>query len=155
MSGALSPPIPSRAMTILPGSLIVAGGRDRRGDGPRLSRSRCLRDHLALAVIAARAADVVRTHQLAAIGTLDIGRALQGMVRAPHVAPRFADLLLGNSHDTISNPDAAGPDAASRNPGAVVARAPSYPKAGGAARTLPASPRSHRTLTSSPARGGR
>src|SRR5262245_62112237 len=120
MSGALSPPIPSRAMTIFPesGSLIVARCRGRPQGSPRCSRRGRLCDDLALSVVAAGAADMMRTHQLAAVGTFDVGRALQGMVRASHVAARFADLLLGNGHDTISNTAAAGPDAASRNPGA-------------------------------------
>src|SRR5688572_18145461 len=91
MSGARSPPMASRAMV----------SRRAKPDPPRPARSaRGLGwRHLAAIVIAACAADMMGTLDLAAIRALDRRRALQRFVRPTHVATRLTHLLLWNCHN--------------------------------------------------------
>src|ERR1700722_5787118 len=88
MSGALSPPMTSRAMVI---------SRLKGVTGPVRSdcRGSC---HFAPVIMAAGAADMVRPLQLAAIRAFGVGRGRQRMVRATHVATRLGGFLLGNGH---------------------------------------------------------
>jgi len=54
---------------------------------------------LAAIIGATRSAYVMRTFQLAAVGTLDVATRLEGVVRPTLIAPRLRYLLLGNSHN--------------------------------------------------------
>src|SRR5579862_4904585 len=93
-SGALSPPIASRAMFRLP---VTGYGLSGARAGPqRLGRVR--RHDLPAVVVAAGRAHVMRALQLAAIRALDGFGRLQCVVRTPHVATRLRHFLLWNSH---------------------------------------------------------
>jgi hypothetical protein len=57
--------------------------------------------HLATIVMAARCADMVRTLELAAIGTFDIGHSGERIMRTTLIALRLGDLFLGNGHEKL------------------------------------------------------
>ena len=54
--------------------------------------------NLSSVVLTTGLTNVMLTLQLTAIGAFLIGSTTEGIVRPAHVAPRFRNLLLGNSH---------------------------------------------------------
>ena len=103
--GALSPPMASRAMVSRP----VKPLRSRSDAGPspggppaRRDSGYILLNDLAVVVVAAGAADVMRTLELAAIPALGIAAGLEGIMGPALVTPGFGDFLLRNRHFSSS-----------------------------------------------------
>src|ERR1700675_2630807 len=87
----------SSAMTIPSATGIDASRRQSSG----VLRRHCY--HLAAVVIPAGRAKVMRPLHLAAIRALGIGRGLERMMRAAHVAARLGGLFLRNGHGEDSH----------------------------------------------------
>ena len=102
MPGALSPPMASIAsvkVSVTIGTGHAQAAARRSGADSALQRL-AGRDDLAAIVVAAMAADVVRTLQLAAVGALGVRLVRQRLMAAAHAAAGRRGLSLRNSHGT-------------------------------------------------------
>ena len=86
--------IDGRPAAAVSGSTILDVCRQESIDIPTL----CYLDNFAPVVVSARGTDMVRALQFATVGTLDIARGPQRVMRASHVTARLRFLLLLYRH---------------------------------------------------------